>query len=204
MSSLRPSLVVALSIPFSILFATLWMNYLGISSNLMSMGGLAIAIGMIVDGTIVVVENVDRTLREISHDESRLHTVGRACMEDWQTDPLRHHHYHHRLPSALHARGSRGQDLPAARLYGSAGHAGLARFYAVSGPDADQPADALAQTRRRRRARSAEPDPASFDRCVSSPYCALRPSSLPGGRSVRCFVVDRSVSLPAAGIGVYA
>ena len=81
MSSLRPSLVVALSIPFSILFATLWMNYLGISSNLMSMGGLAIAIGMIVDGTIVVVENVDRTLREISHDESRLHTVGRACME---------------------------------------------------------------------------------------------------------------------------
>jgi heavy metal efflux system protein len=81
MGAFRPSVVVALSIPFSVMFATLWMNYFGISANLMSLGGLAIAIGMIVDGTIVIVENVDRLLREANVEESRLHVVTRACIE---------------------------------------------------------------------------------------------------------------------------
>jgi cobalt-zinc-cadmium resistance protein CzcA len=47
----------------------------------MSLGGLAIAIGMMVDGTIVVVENVDRLMRDARPNESRLHVVGRACRE---------------------------------------------------------------------------------------------------------------------------
>lgn len=81
MGSLRPSVVVALAIPFSLLFATLGMHYFGFSANLMSLGGLAIAIGMMVDATIVVVENVDRMLRSSSPDESRLHVVTRACNE---------------------------------------------------------------------------------------------------------------------------
>lgn len=81
MGGFRPSLVVALSIPFSVMFAFIGMGLLGMSANLMSLGGLAIAIGMMVDGTIVMVENVDRLLRESNHDESRLHVVGRACRE---------------------------------------------------------------------------------------------------------------------------
>ncbi|MFQ5451712.1 MAG: efflux RND transporter permease subunit [Nitrospinaceae bacterium] len=81
MGGFRPSAVVALSIPFSVLFATLWMKYLGISANLMSLGGLAIAIGMMVDGTVVVVENVDRILREANPEESRVSVVARACVE---------------------------------------------------------------------------------------------------------------------------
>ena len=81
MGGWRPSVVVALSIPFSVLFATLWMKYLGISANLMSLGGLAIAIGMMVDGTVVMVENVDRVLREAPPEESRISIVARACME---------------------------------------------------------------------------------------------------------------------------
>ncbi len=60
MGSIRPSVVVALSIPFSILFAFIGMEYLGLSINLMSFGGLAIAIGMMVDASVVLVENVDR------------------------------------------------------------------------------------------------------------------------------------------------
>lgn len=64
MGSLRPSLVVGLSIPFSVLFAFIGMRYFGISANLMSFGGLAIAIGMLVDATIVIVENIDRHLKE--------------------------------------------------------------------------------------------------------------------------------------------
>lgn len=81
MGGFRPSLVVALSIPFSVLFATLGMGYFGLSANLMSLGGLAIAIGMMVDGTIVMVENVDRILRESSTSESKLHIISRACAE---------------------------------------------------------------------------------------------------------------------------
>ena len=59
MGGLRPSIVVAVAIPFSVLFALIAMKYFNISANLMSLGGLAIAIGMMVDGTIVFVENVD-------------------------------------------------------------------------------------------------------------------------------------------------
>jgi len=81
MGGFRPSVVVAISIPFSVMFAIIAMKQLGMSANLMSLGGLAIAIGMMVDGTIVMVENIDRLLREADPDEPRLHVVRRACQE---------------------------------------------------------------------------------------------------------------------------
>ncbi len=81
MGGFRPSVVVALSIPFSILFAFLLMGYFGISANLMSLGGLAIAIGMMVDGTIVMVENIDRVLRESDPKTPRRQAIAQACRE---------------------------------------------------------------------------------------------------------------------------
>jgi cobalt-zinc-cadmium resistance protein CzcA len=81
MGGLRASLVVALSIPFSIFFAFILMKLFGISANLMSLGGLAIAIGMMVDATIVMVENIDRLLREADPQDSRLAVIARACAE---------------------------------------------------------------------------------------------------------------------------
>jgi cobalt-zinc-cadmium resistance protein CzcA len=81
MGGFRPSVVVALSIPFSIFFAFILMYAFDISANLMSLGGLAIAIGMMVDGTIVMVENIDRMLREAPVGESRLQVIRRACIE---------------------------------------------------------------------------------------------------------------------------
>lgn len=81
MGGARPSIVVACSIPFSIFFAFILMKQFGISANLMSLGGLAIAIGMMVDATIVMVENVDRHLRESSPIESKMHVVMKACAE---------------------------------------------------------------------------------------------------------------------------
>ncbi len=76
----RPSLVVVLSIPFSVGFAFLGMKLLGVSANLMSLGGVAIAIGMMVDGAIVIAENVDRVLRE-RPDEDRRTAVAEAVTE---------------------------------------------------------------------------------------------------------------------------
>ncbi len=60
----RPSLVVVMSIPFSVGFAFIAMYALGIGANLMTLGGVAIAIGMMVDGAIVITENVDRFSKE--------------------------------------------------------------------------------------------------------------------------------------------
>ena len=56
--NLRATVLVLLSIPLSIGLALTVMAYWGISANLMSLGGLAIAIGMMVDGTVVVMENI--------------------------------------------------------------------------------------------------------------------------------------------------
>ncbi len=81
MGGFRPSVVVALAIPFSVLFAFIAMYWLDMSANLMSLGGLAIAIGMMVDGTIVMVENIDRMLREAGPDESKMYVIARACYE---------------------------------------------------------------------------------------------------------------------------
>jgi len=81
LGALRPSLVVAIAIPFSVLFAMIGMRLFGISANLMSFGGLAIAIGMLVDGSVVVVENIDRMLHESDPKEPFIHIIARACME---------------------------------------------------------------------------------------------------------------------------
>lgn len=77
----RPSLVVVLSIPFSVGFAFIAMHSLGISANLMSLGGVAIAIGMMVDGAIVIAENVDRGLRESADTEDQRNVVARSTTE---------------------------------------------------------------------------------------------------------------------------
>lgn len=83
--SWRPSMVVVLSIPFSILFAMIAMKYFNITANLMSFGGLAIAIGMMVDGAIVIVENIDRKLHEPKEDpeqsNNKFKDVFSACVE---------------------------------------------------------------------------------------------------------------------------
>jgi len=77
---LRSAFIVIISLPISLLIAFLLMDYYGISANLMSLSGLAIAVGMIVDGTIVIVENAFRKL----HDEPnapRLEVVTSAAKE---------------------------------------------------------------------------------------------------------------------------
>ena len=61
---LRTAFIVIISLPLSLLIAFLMMQAYGMSANLMSLSGLAIAIGMIVDGTIVVVENSFRLMHD--------------------------------------------------------------------------------------------------------------------------------------------
>lgn len=78
----RSALVVVSSIPLSMLVAFIMMRWFGLSANLQSLGGLAIGIGMMVDGSIVVVENVVRHLSEPEHkSEPFNHRVLNAVRE---------------------------------------------------------------------------------------------------------------------------
>ncbi|QBY05916.1 efflux RND transporter permease subunit [Thalassotalea sp. HSM 43] len=62
--NLRATFLVLISIPISIAIALMIMAWLGISANLMSLGGIAVAIGMLVDGSVVMVENMFKHLNQ--------------------------------------------------------------------------------------------------------------------------------------------
>ncbi|HQK19606.1 MAG TPA: efflux RND transporter permease subunit, partial [Polyangiaceae bacterium] len=62
LAELRTSFIVLVSLPLTFLVSFIVMGWLGISSNLMSLGGLAFSVGMVVDASIVVVENLRRHL----------------------------------------------------------------------------------------------------------------------------------------------
>jgi len=76
LGDVRSSLVVVATIVITPLVTFMAMNRLGLSANLMSLGGLAIAIGLMVDGTVVVVENVFHKLGQAANSgESRLRVI---------------------------------------------------------------------------------------------------------------------------------
>jgi cobalt-zinc-cadmium resistance protein CzcA len=79
--SFRGAFIVLLALPLSMLFTFVMMRAVGLSANLMSLGGLAISIGMIIDATIIQVENVQRHLSEAADAARRLPTVLKAVLE---------------------------------------------------------------------------------------------------------------------------
>ncbi len=81
LGNLRAALTVALILPLSVLFTFIMMRVTGVSANLMSLGGLAIAIGILVDAAVVVVENIHSQLNNAPKGVNRLHLVYRATKE---------------------------------------------------------------------------------------------------------------------------
>ncbi|MEQ1531933.1 MAG: efflux RND transporter permease subunit [Sideroxydans sp.] len=77
----RAALVVALTLPLAVLITFILMQQFGLSANLMSLGGLAIAIGMLVDAAVVVVENVINHLAHKREHIPHLHVIYRAVKE---------------------------------------------------------------------------------------------------------------------------
>lgn len=83
LGNLRAAVTVALALPLAAMVTFILMKYTGMSANLMSLGGLAIAIGMLVDAAVVVVENI---ITHLAHKEKaerlpRLHVIYRATRE---------------------------------------------------------------------------------------------------------------------------
>ncbi len=83
LGNFRAALTIAFILPLSALFTFLLMSYFGMSANLMSLGGLTIAIGMLVDAAVVVVENVVSHLSDHKKAGSlpRMHIIYRAVRE---------------------------------------------------------------------------------------------------------------------------
>ena len=79
--SFRGALVIALTLPLVALATFITMRQVGLSANLMSLGGLAISIGMIVDSTIIQVENVMHHLGEMKPGQNFGQTVLNAVLE---------------------------------------------------------------------------------------------------------------------------
>lgn len=80
LGDVRSSLVVSLSLPMAALVTFILMKQFELSANLMSLGGLVIAIGMLVDSSVVIVENIVNKLSDNKH-LPRLHVIFRACKE---------------------------------------------------------------------------------------------------------------------------
>ena len=81
LGNVRAALVVACILPLSALGTFLLMRHFGLSANLMSLGGLAIAIGMLVDAAVVVVENIEAHSSKERPGMSRLHVIYRAVRD---------------------------------------------------------------------------------------------------------------------------
>ncbi len=83
LGNFRAALTIAFILPLSALFTFLLMRYFGLSANLMSLGGLTIAIGMLVDAAVVVVENVVSHLADKTKVAAlpRMHIIYRAVRE---------------------------------------------------------------------------------------------------------------------------
>jgi len=73
---------VALILPFALMMSFIAMEYFGLSANLMSLGGLAIAIGILVDSAVVMVEHITAELGNKKHQkQSKLHIIHHAAID---------------------------------------------------------------------------------------------------------------------------
>ena len=77
----RSTLVIVVTLPLSILISLIPMYYLGISLNIMSLGGIILAVGDIVDGVVVFIENTHKKIAEYGGDRSRADLTLEACRE---------------------------------------------------------------------------------------------------------------------------
>ncbi len=82
--NLPSAFVILVTLPVAILISFICMKYIGVTSNIMSLGGIAIAIGAMVDASIIMVENACKRLEEWekgSKKENRTDVIVRACQE---------------------------------------------------------------------------------------------------------------------------
>ena len=129
----RSALVPILALPVAVVASFIPMYYLGITSNIMSLGGLALAIGVLVDASIVMVENAYRHVSEpderaasvAEHGTDQRHrpyaetSRARSCAPPsrWPADLLLAGDHHRLVRAGLPARGAGRTHVPAAGVH---------------------------------------------------------------------------------------
>ena len=78
---IRSALVAIVMLPIGVLIAVIAMHLLGLNSNIMSLGGIAIAIGAMVDAAIVMIENAHKHIERLEPGGSRMEAIIAACRE---------------------------------------------------------------------------------------------------------------------------
>ena len=121
LANLRAGAVTLLAIPLSLLAAVVGLRLAGLSINSMTLGGMAIAVGSLVDDAVVDVENVARRLREnatlpAAERRPALEVVYRRQLRNPRVHRFRDRHRHAGLPAALLPGGGRGPPAAAARV----------------------------------------------------------------------------------------
>ena len=126
---LRSSLVVILSLPVGILAAFVVMHWQGINANIMSLGGIAIAIGAMVDAAIVMIENLHKHIeREPLTAPTAGTLVARGRRRGGAGALLLAAHHHPELPAGVRPAGAGGAAVRAARLHQDLRHGGGRRL----------------------------------------------------------------------------
>ncbi|WP_035383920.1 CusA/CzcA family heavy metal efflux RND transporter [Ferriphaselus sp. R-1] len=118
----RSALVAILMLPVGLLLAFIAMRALGINANIMSLGGIAIAIGAMVDAAIVMVENAHKHLERLEHIPSPAggRGLGRGAVNALSPSP-----------SPTSGGGEQGKDARAAAILAAAREVGPALFFSL-------------------------------------------------------------------------
>ena len=111
---LRSALVAIITLPLGLCFAFIAIHFQGIEATLMSLGGIAIAVGAMVDGAIVMIESAHKKIEDWERDPLGAHHVGSDRSGAGDLSFASHHHAE--LHSDLYARGSGGTAFRAACL----------------------------------------------------------------------------------------
>ena len=115
---IRSSLVILVSLPLGIAAAFIVMTLQGVNANIMSLGGIAIAIGAMVDAAIVMIEAMHRRIeREKLTPENRWRIVSECCLRGGAGAFLLARHHHGQLSAGLRAGEPGRAPLQAAGLY---------------------------------------------------------------------------------------
>ena len=100
--NLRATFLVLISIPISIGIALMIMSWFGLSANLMSLGGIAVAIGMLVDGSVVMVENM---FKHLTHPDAEHDAHRQSLVSSDDKDPADAVHDRHGIALRLQEAG---------------------------------------------------------------------------------------------------
>ncbi len=135
---LRSALVVIISLPVGILVAFIIMQSQGMNANIMSLGGIAIAIGAMVDAAIVMIENVHKHIeKEALTDENRWRIIGEATKEVGPTPVFFVGDYHPEFSAGVYSGGTGRPFVFAVGIYQNICNGGLGWFVDYAGAGVD-------------------------------------------------------------------